>query len=471
MNYGRYFSLDSESTNLVKGVTVFNYNPIGFEGGFNKMNMIECSRQDTPQYPVYLQFGKNGISIYCHYALMLPQQKSRVLHQNCLILSLTATSGINQTDNLTSRINSYFSVPFPNQLSKDEENKGERQFIKKFCKYIRSNKKDGYVHVYSERRTKEKNQDILFTLLLNFMFDLEHSDVFKNAKYYAECYKMLHENPLYDAISRKAEYYYCCQSILNSEAYSAINSEDWAFARRRWLETLTNPSQIDMLYESPWFKTIYEEIEDITEKDSKIKKKQQELTKEDNKKTICAEEQYANQLVFGRLMRRYNIWNAGKFMIKPLSQCFDYCMIRMFAPIFTAALSIRSILTLGDEYGAPSKMPWGFVAIIVLILMFFYLWYEIYKRNYLLCQKVYDTTFKRRFQNAIKSINNVLLFLLRAIIYTLLSIFLLQALLPIEGCGCEVLNMLWIWFVLSLFVGVFIQILISDSSLFSKNDL
>ena len=59
MNYGRFFVLDLESSDLSKGVAVFNYRSV-------KAYDYTCGPL-TPKYPVFLTITKDAIEFKVHY--------------------------------------------------------------------------------------------------------------------------------------------------------------------------------------------------------------------------------------------------------------------------------------------------------------------------------------------------------------------------------------------------------------------
>lgn len=58
------------------------------------------------------------------------------------------------------------------------------------------------------RQKEPFNHHFVRKLFLDFLFDLEHSDVFENIALYDDIYIKLHKNFLFNAIANKAEYYY-----------------------------------------------------------------------------------------------------------------------------------------------------------------------------------------------------------------------------------------------------------------------
>ena len=208
MNYGRFFALDLDASDISHGIAVFNYHEVQ---NLNRNNWCK-EIHDTPQYPIYLQFTPEGVSFYLHYVKELGE--NQVAHQDSLILSLSLSSDLDVKDNLTEAINRIYDTVFPLNLSNNpiyeviQEsvskptglvcysslnifNKGEKQSCGKG-----TDKKEPFNHHFVRK------------LFLDFLYDLEHSDVFENTALYDDIYIKLHKNFLFNAIANKAEYYY-----------------------------------------------------------------------------------------------------------------------------------------------------------------------------------------------------------------------------------------------------------------------
>ena len=111
MNYGRFFALDLDASDISHGIAVFNYHEVQ---NLNRNNWCK-EIHDTPQYPIYLQFTPEGVSFYLHYVKELGE--NQVAHQDSLILSLSLSSDLDVKDNLTEAINRIYDTVFPLNLS------------------------------------------------------------------------------------------------------------------------------------------------------------------------------------------------------------------------------------------------------------------------------------------------------------------------------------------------------------------
>lgn len=208
MNYGRFFALDLDASDISHGIAVFNYHEVQ-----NRNRNTWCKEiHDTPQYPIYLQFTSEGVSFYLHYVKELGE--SPVAHQDSLILSLSLSSDLDVKDNLTEAINRIYDTVFPLNLTNNPIYEVIQESVSKptgFVCYSSLN-----IFNKGEKRSRGKGTDkeepfnhhFVRKLFLDFLYDLEHSDVFENIALYDDIYIKLHKNFLFNAIANKAEYYY-----------------------------------------------------------------------------------------------------------------------------------------------------------------------------------------------------------------------------------------------------------------------
>lgn len=308
MNYGRFFVLDLESSDLSKGVAVFNYRSV-------KAYDYTCGPL-TPKYPVFLTITKDAIEFKVHYVQGrlshneegkkdrekaaagffdlrgvnithqtdedFPKDQLYSVHVEAVILSLPLSSDLDVKDFLTGAVKKAYSVEYP-RSDKNQEGK-ERNYLLQLIKQkqLKSTDEDDkgisfsslpvfgiYSEKGKERRAKMKqkkeeidyNADIeengqiskfLRKLLLDFMFDLEHTDVFKNAANYEEFAIKLRGNFFFVALMSKANFYYY-REVLKNELKQNLDNRAYALkkmkfqsvfldsAEKRWIDALQNP--------------------------------------------------------------------------------------------------------------------------------------------------------------------------------------------------------------------------------------
>lgn len=278
MNHGKFFSLDLAASRIEEGISVFFYTDI-FDA-----RVTEEIGQITPRYPISVSITETSVKFILQYCVYMQQDGTFVPTQDLLKekgfyqirhmeevlieLPLTTTSGFS----LTATLKRLYTTPFPIRL-KDEKNYilelitqryeygGGKQYELKrdddkcYINYSSLsvwnlwNGNEGYL-LYDkyEKNYKHDKIKVLRKLILDFFFDMMHSDVFKNSVHYDEMYSLFMSNYFCSAIIRKAEFYYQRalvndllkdnQSISDSIAIYAENLER---AEKYWIECIQSP--------------------------------------------------------------------------------------------------------------------------------------------------------------------------------------------------------------------------------------
>ena len=150
MNYGRFFVLDLESSDLAKGVAVFNYRSV-------KAYDHVCD-SITPKYPFFLTITKDAIEFKVHYTqarlkegedydknrdlfdphgihitsqtdAYFPKDKLDSIHVEAVVLSLPLSSDLDVKDFLTGAIKRAYSVGFPCSEKQNDESADENNYL------------------------------------------------------------------------------------------------------------------------------------------------------------------------------------------------------------------------------------------------------------------------------------------------------------------------------------------------------
>lgn len=268
MNYGRFFALDIETSDIPHGIAIFNYHVVRNWNRSTWCNEI----QDMPQYPIYLQFTSEGVFFYLHVNELMGD---RIIHQDCLILSLLLSSDLDVRDNLTEAINRIYDTAFPKNLTNEVPEESMLKSPECICysalDVFNKQEKQSYGKRTDEQETV--NHCYVRKIFLDFLYDLEHSDVFKNIVLYDDIYIKLHKNFLFNAIANKAEYYYQrYQQILHKRPFEVpwgiphkklFYAEYYAKAEQRWVETITNPQAERCFNDSQWFSDVESEMASV----------------------------------------------------------------------------------------------------------------------------------------------------------------------------------------------------------------
>lgn len=226
MNSGSFFRLNLETSKVVEGITYFDY-----------IDLPDLNKgEDIISYPIRLTISSDRVTFFIHY-YDCSEEPEKPSHSEEVILDLPFTS--EEKDSLSSVIKRTYNIVFP--LSGYLQTLVNNRY--KTLKKVNKPKVSDYLH-FLEQRTdylpfqnskinkdsysslaiwgllddkgehynlwnkNEKITKLLRKLILDFMFDLMHSDVFECSKYYNEMREGLMKDFFFSAIVKKSEYYY-----------------------------------------------------------------------------------------------------------------------------------------------------------------------------------------------------------------------------------------------------------------------
>lgn len=213
MNSGSYFNLNLEASKVVEGVAVFDYVDLPDFG-------VE---HDIMRYPIRLTITPDDVSFIVHFY----DAEDNPHHVEEVILVLPCRT--NNTEKLSSIIKQIYNSPFPysGYLQKLMQRRYGKKQKDDDARYNSLNDSqinydsysslpiwgllDNYAgsgHYLLHAENEERITKFLRKLLLDFMFDLIHSDVFGCSKYYSQMKEGLMEDFFFSAIVKKSEYYY-----------------------------------------------------------------------------------------------------------------------------------------------------------------------------------------------------------------------------------------------------------------------
>ena len=253
MNSGSFFRLYLENSKVVEGVTYYEYIDLpDFDAG-----------QDGLRYPIKMAITQDRVLFLSHYY----QDKSWPRHTEEVILDLPFS--VSNTEALSSIIKRIYNTVFPlsDHLQKllerryDFETKfttidqNEKEIIKKyqylqnsqidddsysslFIWGLRDNDNKDWFQLKNTKKENKANESVesdkkpskkpftkfLRKLLLDFMFDLMHSDVFESSKYYTNMKDGLMSDFFFSSIIKKCEFYY--HRLLIRNRYREINENE-----------------------------------------------------------------------------------------------------------------------------------------------------------------------------------------------------------------------------------------------------
>lgn len=297
MNYGKWFTLDLEASDLRHGINVFNYRGFKFykKDAPKEFEKEEDGEQTTPEYPIFAVLNADGVHFCCHYALLSPSSKDEdsnngklpIYHQDNMILSLECSGNTHTSRDFHHRINEAFCTVYPRKNNPIEDGTGDA-----FFKQFKSQTLRGIGELEAEKgvtysslevfRKQQIDEDwdvteythfVVRKLFLDFLYDFEHTDVFQNSPHYDTVYSRFHEDLLFDAIAKKAEYYYqkkLCENVFcntkdrfEDKNYLLANLENYVYAEHHWVECILNPQSDKLFYDSNWIISTKKELDNV----------------------------------------------------------------------------------------------------------------------------------------------------------------------------------------------------------------
>lgn len=294
MNYGRYFALDLDASRIEDGISVFNYTDLAEPrvSGDNKI---------SPEYPVFVTITPSSVKFILQYCIyrnasgtyldlsdaVQSQEKTKgkikISHMEEVLieLPLIETAGMS----LSSVIKRLYSSPFPITSNKPEQGstkpdpyikqliynrygvseilrKRDKEDISYSSLYVWGlRSKEGYYKLYDDVNGEQKYTKVLRKLLLDFLFDMMHGDVFKNSAHFDGMYKALTSDYFCNSIIAKSEFYYqraIVNALYDSEKWDKSEHNIYASyfdrAEKNWIECIQDPrSDKEYEYIPQWF--------------------------------------------------------------------------------------------------------------------------------------------------------------------------------------------------------------------------
>lgn len=294
MNYGKYFRLNLKESKVVDGVAVYDY--IDMPAYFDRSKAI------SPKYPITLCITHEALRFRLHYCSYYSKNTETFLydisnqpgtfesvHIQEVILEIPFAN--NSMQPISDIIKELYNTIFPVQMSEadgsaflsklldkryghpyNEVNNVTEQLYRSLEDSQDSDPSYSNLWLMGLRRDKgketcffdiknEKNQYVGFLrkLLLDFMFDLKHSEVFQTAASYQEMYSGLMSDFYFSALMHKCEYYYYRGLTLD-----AISDVENSFAASEGENKKKRKDCVRELYATKLFEAEKAWVEDIT---------------------------------------------------------------------------------------------------------------------------------------------------------------------------------------------------------------
>lgn len=277
MNSGKFFRLNLEDSKIVDKVAIYDYIDLpAYKEIPNRISpkypITLCITQDSVRFSLhYCAFHDENTDAFC-YSIADFQTKGplEMVHMQEVILEIPFVN--NSMQPVSDCIKELYINFFPvyHEEKNDPKKNDDSSFLKKTLDKAYNNdyyEKHSADHSFSTLwlmglLRDENNQYVGFLrkLLLDFMFDLKHSEVFQTAASYQEMYSGLMSDFYFSSLMHKCEYYYyrglTLDAISSVEKLGAIPEDDkknrkklirelYATklfeAEKAWVEDITNP--------------------------------------------------------------------------------------------------------------------------------------------------------------------------------------------------------------------------------------
>ena len=269
MNYGRFFDFDFESSYLQKGVTVFNY---------KWLQQKPQGKRKSPRYPIYLVFTPEALLFNLHYYDFELQDENwkSASHYHNTIIELRLSPNTDMADGLSESLNNAFNAQFPMKANKPLRDMIRDSFASHDYEMSGFAQMQPFKTEYIEVFAGVGETHFLRKIILDFLYDFEFTDVFKNVAFYDAISVKLRENFLFTALLNKLRYYYyrtviCADELANCGIEDAGDwdknfkffFEQYANAEHAWVTTIMDEKAMKVFHESPWFEDTCQELDQV----------------------------------------------------------------------------------------------------------------------------------------------------------------------------------------------------------------
>lgn len=255
---GKFFLVDKHSK-FVNGQILFRYIPISKEKQTEtkKTNSLD-ETELFPKYPIYLVIKPFAIDFFFHRPDKKQNECDILTDQHTCIIHLPLSLNLAVEDNLSKILNDiYFgSEKIPEGYSFNNVGFNNAYWDTfDFPKH------------FNEKLSDKKSNLIYFRkLLLDFIYDLEHSSVFEASPYYEDIEVHLKENFVFSAISSKAAYYYNRQFYHKGNIHRNTESilvQKLAESEIQWLNIIRDNRAVESFRYQKWFSIVEDEYSNV----------------------------------------------------------------------------------------------------------------------------------------------------------------------------------------------------------------
>lgn len=303
MQEGHFFKLDRDSLPH-EGQVIFRYLPVQRE---------KDSEKSLPYYPVYLVLKPHALEFYYNGTA----QESKE-HVHIRLLDIPLTPNLTAEDNATDILVNIYRKTF--LLGKHYQNKvGDS--VHSFWNLSPFYSEDIYRKIIEDQFPDSSDTGIdkyIFfrKLVLDFLFDLEHTGIFENSPYYQDIVRLLLSNPFFSAIRAKSAYYYDRQNYINNRADNDARlfyAKKLEAAEKRWLNLLLAESTCELFMSAKenWFHPVEQEYSNVLFNKNKFDRSRWRRLLEGKDKQVGDENMAILRKSASWYLRRYNFKRAA----------------------------------------------------------------------------------------------------------------------------------------------------------------
>ncbi len=377
MQTGHFFELDKNSF-LHKGEVVFRY-----------MRIVS---EEQPLYPIYISLKSHSIDFYFHGYLFRKLEKNEFATEfiETKLFSIPLSTHETIVNELNKSLENIFDAQFPflpnYSLNKNFEESAKDCFVLNNSKIpayttlpdFRINSQE-IENVKNQKQNDGKSKNyyekklLLRQLLLDFIFDIQHSEIFRACPYFNNAHQFLKENLFFEAISAKANFYYWldkCKINKEQAVLLELSKNELKKAKNRWTEIIQKPNadkSIKQTKNNYWFKDIESELNNVFDKSKNVL--------EVDKTDIATRKESANWFI-----DRYNILLAHKLIVFPGIKSVNnsmkpnnkaYFFILLFGLLLWSSLFLLPVLFEQFEVIIYSLVGFGLILLIYSLYIVF----------------------------------------------------------------------------------------------------
>lgn len=386
---GHFFEFDFNNSETF-GFVSFRYLGI-------KRTEPEC----LVKLPVYVSFSKDEVAFYFHRANEESIETQPASNYEIFSLPLTVNR---YRDNLRDALVQIYkekltSERFSKSLEIEDTQSGYRSL--QCFKSSTEDENTQWQKIVENQDEDEGKFELNYpfkVIFLDFLFDINHSQVFRHSPWYDEALEKLNQNYLFNAISAKAEYHYQRSLLCELKPVEEIDGDktltlkrfdDFWKSEAVWLSLIKREESKEEFPDSAWFNTSEEELKNTYE--SEVLGIETEYEKlfiteypvgwggrssgknSDNEiKEFWRNARHKNEHTIRWLMRRYAIRSALLFWGSKLAGWMKILIFVLAAGVCGFILHSKTIVnTDSDLFNYGLLLPFIFVTTLILISIAF----------------------------------------------------------------------------------------------------